>query len=137
MILEFSAGIVVYRMQDGKRLYLALKYAGGHWDLAKGHIEAGENKIQAARRELQEETGIEQVEIDPTFEHAFEYYFKSRDGNLILKKVYFFVGKTAESEVVLSHEHQGYEWLPFKDAVERMTYKNAQDLLRLVDDYLK
>ena len=53
---EKSCGAVVYRMEKGRRLYLLLHYCEGHWDLPKGHVEAGESEEQTARREISEET---------------------------------------------------------------------------------
>jgi bis(5'-nucleosidyl)-tetraphosphatase len=95
----------------------------------KGHIEEGESKEQAAVRELQEETGITQVELDTAFEDSFSYFFKSPQGELIHKTVYFLIGSTGEEKVCLSHEHIGFSWLPFKEALEQLTYQNARKLL--------
>ena len=36
---------------------------GGHWDFPKGHIDDGETEIQTALRELEEETGIANVDL--------------------------------------------------------------------------
>lgn len=132
---EYSAGIVVFS-QDDVREYLLLHYASGHWDFAKGHMEKGETKEETAMRELQEEAGIS-AEIIPGFQDTFDYFFKSAQSHeLIHKTVYFFAGRTAQKRITLSHEHIGYEWLPYKQALERLTYKNAQQLLKEVEKFL-
>jgi 8-oxo-dGTP pyrophosphatase MutT (NUDIX family) len=62
---ERSAGAVIFSFDSvlGKIEYLLLNYAAGHWDFPKGNIENGEDEIQTARREIQEETGICDVEF--------------------------------------------------------------------------
>ena len=128
MIKQHSAGIVLYTLVDGKREYLLMHYMSGHWDFAKGKIEPGETKEQAAHRELKEETGLTAT-IVPGFEESFAYMFKDRSGELIHKTVDFFTGYTQEKKVTISREHQGYIWLPYKQAQARLTYKNAKEVL--------
>ena len=69
IINHHSCGIVVYRIQDNKKLFLLLKYPQGHIDLAKGHIEENETLLECAKRELEEETGIDDVEITVSYTH--------------------------------------------------------------------
>src|SRR5271156_3659991 len=97
---EQSAGVVAFRVEEGGgRLYLLLDY-GRHWDFPKGHLEAGETPIEAARRELKEETGVGRVEILPNFAAKISYFFrekrkgaKGKSSVLIHKTVTFFAGR--------------------------------------------
>ena len=133
---EFSAGVIVYHETKQHRLYLLLQYGAGHWDFPKGHIEKGEEKQEAALRELKEETGLE-VTLSEGFEQAFSYFFKdSKTHDLVLKKVYFFVAPSTSKVVTLSYEHSDYVWLPFEQAIEKLTFKNAKELLEHVDSWL-
>lgn len=135
---QVSAGIVVYYLENGEPEYLLLQYTAGHWDLAKGKLEAGETNKQAAIRELQEETGISKIEIHDGFEESLAYNFRDYTGQFIEKTVHFFVGRVFKKEVViLSKEHKGYIWLPFKEAVEKLTYQNAKNVLIKADAFLK
>lgn len=61
-----SAGLLMYRIQDGK-LQVLLAHPGGPlfqnkddgvWTIPKGEIEPGEDMLEAAKREFEEETGI-------------------------------------------------------------------------------
>ncbi len=132
---QFSAGIVVYRKDNENIKYLLLHYPGGHWDFPKGKIEEGEDVEQTARRELKEETGIVNVKILPAYHDYVEYFFRI-DNEIYYKYVTFFLGKVEHDAVVLSHEHQGYEWLGYKQALERITYQNAKDLLKRAHSFL-
>jgi len=133
---QVSAGIVVYTYTGNGLEYLLLHYLGGHWDFPKGKLEDGETWLEAALRELEEETGIDDIQIHRGFLESFSYRFKDYDGVFTQKTVYFFVGLCSGKSVVLSHEHQGYEWLVYPEAHQRLTFKNARDLLQLVDAFL-
>ena len=136
--MEHSSGVVLFK--DNK--FLLLKYSAGHWDLPKGHLENGETNEQAAIRELKEETGLT-AQIIPGFEEPLFYFFhshqtrfKTSSTSLVSKKVTFFLGKVATKNVVISHEHSGYQWLDAYDAYQQLTFQNAQQILKLADDFL-
>ncbi len=131
-----SAGIIVYCRIDNEVEYLLLHYSAGHWDFPKGKIEKGETKNQAALRELLEETGL-YTKIQPGFEDRLSYFFYDFDGERAHKTVYFFVGQVKKQEIVLSHEHQGFDWLPFTLALKQLTYDNAKQVLRNVNDFIR
>lgn len=135
---ETSAGaIVYYRDPETKKiLFLILHYTAGHWDLPKGKLEQGETKLDAAIREVKEETGLE-VTPDTNFEQSFSYYFKDRQGNLVQKDVTFFIAESTTKDVTLSKEHIYYKWLPFGDAVRQITFQNARQLLYMADHYIQ
>ncbi|MCX6772332.1 MAG: NUDIX domain-containing protein [Candidatus Micrarchaeota archaeon] len=129
---EKSCGIVVFREEAGVRLYLILRYTERHWDLPKGHVEKNETEEETARRETEEETGITDLKFLPGFHHTISYTFK-RAGKNIPKDVVFFLAKTGEKEVKLSDEHIGFVWLPYQEALRRITYSNARSVLEYAE----
>jgi bis(5'-nucleosidyl)-tetraphosphatase len=135
--LERSAGFVLFRSDEsapGGRVFLLLDY-GRHWDYAKGHVEPGESDYDAAVRELREETGIADPVRVGQFAHEIEYYFRGKNG-MIRKQVVFFIGQTKQDQVVISHEHVGYLFLPFETALSKLTYPSAKAVLRAAQAYL-
>ncbi|MEM3030141.1 MAG: bis(5'-nucleosyl)-tetraphosphatase [Candidatus Micrarchaeia archaeon] len=136
MPLEFSSGAIVFRREGGQILYLILHYEEGHWDFPKGKIEKGESVEETARREIAEETGITDVEFVPGFREKLKYFFR-REGKTVAKTVYFQLAETKQKEVKLSFEHIGFEWLPFKKALEKLTFENAKRLLEKSNSFLK
>lgn len=128
-IHEKSCGIVLFREEGDMRYYLLLHYPSGHWDFAKGHVEVNEDEETTARRELTEETGISKITFIKDYRQKMDYYYR-RERKLYHKDVIYFLGKTTESKVKLSHEHQGYAWLPYEDALEQLTFLNAKVLLK-------
>lgn len=128
MLEEKSAGIVIFRKEHGRRLFLLLHYPSGHWDFVKGKIEKDENPKEAAIRETTEETGIKQLDFVENFEDNIEYNYQY-EGKLVHKKVIFFLATTSETKITLSHEHVDYAWLPFEEAYKKTTYENAKSIL--------
>ncbi len=132
---EYSAGFILFRSDQESREYLLLHYKGGHYDFPKGHLEAGEDELTAAKRELHEETGITQINIFDDFEKHLTYQFH-RGPYLIEKKVTFFLAETSEKDVTISHEHLDYIWLPYEQAVLKVTFPNARSILVNAEKYL-
>ena len=125
---EISAGIILFNEQE-ERKFLLLNYPSGHWDFVKGKMEEGETYQTTALRETKEETGISDVEFLDGFKEEIEYEFRV-EGEEIHKKVIFFLGKTAATDVTISHEHLDFIWLNFDKALEKTTYDNAKNLLK-------
>lgn len=131
MIEERSAGAVIFSETPDGMIFLLLNYPSGYWDFVKGNIEEGETLRQTVVREIMEETGIFDVEFVNGFEDKIEYHYQ-RDGNMVHKEVVFFLAKTKTTDVKISHEHLGFVWLSFNDALKKLTYKNAQNILQKV-----
>lgn len=130
MMREESCGAVVYYQNE----FLLLHYEAGHWDFPKGNRERGETRLETAIREIEEETGIQNLEFSD-FEEEITYFYR-REGKTIYKIVTYFLAKSPTKEVKISFEHRGFEWLPYEEAMERLTYANAKDILKTAKTYL-
>ena len=132
---ETSAGTVIFRESDNSRLYLLLHYPSGHWDFVKGKMEEGESPHQTVVREAQEETGIDDLEFVNGLEEEIKYDFQF-EGELIHKKVIFYLAKTKTEKITISHEHQDFLWLNFEDSIKKITYENARSILTKAEKLL-
>jgi 8-oxo-dGTP pyrophosphatase MutT (NUDIX family) len=128
MIEETSAGIVLFRKEDSKTLFLLLHYPSGHWDFVKGKMENDESTHDTAIRETREETGITDIVFIENFEEWIKYDFQYQ-GELIHKKVVFFLAETKTEEVKISYEHLGYTWMDYNTAMKKTTFDNAKRVL--------
>ena len=130
-----STGIVLFRNDSDKNEFLLLNYPQGHWDFVKGKVEEGETPHETASRETKEETGILDIEFIGGFEESVEYDFRFKKEN-IHKKVIFFLAKTNEKNIKLSHEHNDYLWLEYNDALKKTTFENAKNVLTKANEFL-
>ena len=135
MIEETSAGIVLFRKEGSKKLFLLLHYPSGHWDFVKGKMEKGESTHQTAIREAQEETGITDITFVENFEEWIKYNFKYQ-GELVQKKVVFFLAETKTKEIKISHEHSGYTWMDYNSSMDKTTFDNAKTVLTKAQNLL-
>ena len=132
---EKSAGIVLFKNDSGKNEFLLLNYPQGHWDFVKGKVEQNETERETALRETKEETGIINIEFIDGFEESVEYDFRFKKED-IHKKVIFFLEKTDEKSIKLSHEHKDYLWLEYDDALKKTTFENAKNVLTKANEFL-
>jgi len=132
---EKSAGIVLFRNTSNKNEFLLLNYPQGHWDFIKGKVEQGETLYETASRETKEETGISDIEFIDGFEESVEYNFKFKNED-IHKIVVFFLAKTNEKKITLSHEHNDFVWLEYDDAIKKTTFRNAKNVLSKTNEFL-
>lgn len=128
MIEETSSGVVLFRKENEKILFLLLHYPSGHWDFVKGKMESGESPHETAIRETREETGIIDVKFLDYFEEWIQYNFQF-NGELVQKKVVFFLGETKTKDIKISHEHLNYTWMDYSTAMEKITFDNAKTVL--------
>ncbi|HET7389454.1 MAG TPA: NUDIX domain-containing protein [Nitrososphaeraceae archaeon] len=134
---ERSSGAVVFSIdKDSEAEFLLLHHTSGHWDFPKGNIESGEDEKQAARREILEETGIQDVNFLEGFREKIEYRYK-RGEKLIHKEVIFYLLRTNTKKITLSNEHIAYVWNKYDNAVKQLTYKNTKNVLTEAKKFLE
>ena len=132
---EKSSGAVIFRDTSQGIVFLLLHYPSGHWDFVKGKMEKGENPLDTVIRETKEETGISDLNFVDGFEENIEYDFQF-EGELIHKKVVFYLAKTNTEKIIISHEHLDFVWLDYKSALEKITYQNAKSALSKANQLL-
>jgi bis(5'-nucleosidyl)-tetraphosphatase len=108
----FAAGYLIFRKAD--RLEFLLMKHLDRWDLPKGHLDDGESIVQAAKRELWEETGIseDQIWTDPQFVFSSQYWVSKRKspGHKALKQLSIYLGLALQDLDIVCTEHVGFRW---------------------------
>lgn len=130
-IKRISAGAVILRQTDSGWHALLLR-AWSHWDFPKGNVEHGESLMQAALREVKEETGI--TELSFPWGHALaRTNIYSKD-----KVAYYAIAQTQGSEVLLLpnpetgvKEHDEFRWVPW-DQIQQMLSPRLHGILQWV-----
>ena len=136
MAFEKSAGSVIFRKnENGEILYLLLKSTSGHMDFPKGNVEIGETENQTVLREVEEETGLKDIVFVNGFKEKIKYFYR-RDRNPINKEVVYFLAETKTENIKISWEHVSFEWLTYKDAMEKIEFSNARSVLKKAHEFL-
>ncbi len=86
---------------------------GQRWQGVGGRLEKGEKLEEGLRREVEEETGITDLQVGKVI-HVDEWFAKP-EGELKHIVALFFLCKTTSNKVVLSAEHQEYAWVIVDD----------------------
>ena len=135
MQIETSCGAIVFT-RNAETKYLLLQYEAGHWDFVKGNVEPNETEEETVRRELKEETGIARANFIKNFRQTINYFYRA-EGKTISKRVTLYLIETRETRVTLSFEHICYEWLNYRQAQERLTFKNSKQVLSKAQNHLR
>jgi 8-oxo-dGTP pyrophosphatase MutT (NUDIX family) len=134
---EFSAGGVVVRGDEVVVIVPTRRSADGSRVLAlpKGHVDPGETPLQAAEREVREETGMV---AEPVRELGETRYWYRRDGRTIPKSVKFFLFKCVEGDTD-QHDDEVEEarWMPLREARGELTHAAEREMVELALAYLE
>jgi 8-oxo-dGTP pyrophosphatase MutT (NUDIX family) len=137
---EISAGGVVYRPTDDGAIEVVLasrRTRRGQlaWGLAKGGIEIGETKEQAAIREVREETGLT---ADIEADLGDTKYMYVWDDVRIRKTVHFFLMRHTGGDVEdRDDEMEEIRWFPLERAIKRAAYRGERDMLVKASELLR
>lgn len=119
------------RRREGTLEVLLLRRAAGTrctgaWEAVHGHIEAGESPVAAARRELQEETGLAPERWYNL--SRVESFYQHRLDEVALVPVFVALVGAADA-VALSSEHDDSAWLAFDGAADRCAWPRERRAL--------
>lgn len=131
--------VCVFAAGEGGPRYLLLRRAPGErvypglWQFVTGSIEPGETAVEAARRELAEETGL----VPTGFwvvPHVSVFYDASHD-SMNLSPV-FAARVQPGADPLLSAEHVEFAWLEFARAEERLVWPGQRQALRIAHEFI-
>jgi len=135
--LERSAGGVVVRGSELVAIVPTRRAADGSKVLAlpKGHIDSGETPIEAAQREVREETGIV---AEPLCELGEARYWYRRDGRTVPKAVSFYLFSYQSGDIA-DHDEEVEEvrWLELAEAQLTLSHAAEREMVALALAYLE
>jgi 8-oxo-dGTP diphosphatase len=131
-----SAGGVIYRREgDVVQVALIATSGGARWGLPKGHVLVDEAPEDAARREIEEETGLLGEVLQPL--ETIEYWFRA-GRTRIHKFVDLFLVRYRSGEVVPQEaEVDDARWLGLDEAIDMASFPREQAVLKRVRELLQ
>ena len=129
-IIDAAGGLV--ERSDGKILFI---YRNNKWDLPKGGIEKKELIIEAAQREVKEETGLADLIVINKIGETYHIFKKGK--NFRLKRTYWFKMKSDYQGELFHQEEEGIisaEWINKKRIPEilKKAYENIKEIVSKV-----
>jgi len=134
---ERSYGIIPLQKKGKEWQVLLINHRqGGFWAFPKGHAEEGETAEQAARRELQEETGLTIVQMlsSETLKESYSFF---RGKSFIHKEVLYFIAEVEGTLHLQEGEVYDSRWIPLKEAESQITFAESKNLCRRAIELLK
>jgi 8-oxo-dGTP pyrophosphatase MutT (NUDIX family) len=127
---ELSAGGVVVRGEQVVVIVPARRAADGARVLAlpKGHVDPGESPIEAARREVREETGV--IVAEPVCKLGESRYWYRRDGQTIPKSVSFYLFAYVGGDIA-DHDDEVEEarWIGLSEAQTELSHAAEREMV--------
>ena len=125
-VLEAAGGYVQNAQNE-----LLVFYRRGSWDMPKGKIDPGESPEQAAVREVQEETGLVQIELGDFLTHTYHTY--EQKGQRILKKTWWYWMRTPDMKLIPQTEEdiEEIQWVSPEAwlASDVVVYPNIREVI--------
>jgi 8-oxo-dGTP diphosphatase len=128
--IQRSAGGVIYQNRQGEMwVVLISTREGSVWGLPKGMIEKGEKPLEAALREVREESGLRGESVADL--GYIEYWYRDSETKVLYHKfVHYYLLRWLEGDVA---DH-GWEvdearWFPIEKAMDTISYENERKVL--------
>lgn len=131
--------VCIFRVAHQRAQYLLLKRSAtdklypGTWQIVTGLIEGSESSVDAALREVREETNL-RLKKFWTAPTVASFYDPSHDRLQLIPMFAAEVGLGQEPE--LSAEHQEFAWLSLEEAQGRLVWPSQRETLKIVRDYI-
>lgn len=130
-------GIVPILQTANGHQFLLIQHHAGHWGFPKGHADPGESALQAACREFVEETGISDYTLIEGISFSEQYPF-TRSRRRFEKTVIYFPAWVQSTTVhCQAKEIQAYAWATYEQAIAKLSFDGAKQVLRDVQKYLQ
>jgi len=128
--------VIVFKVVAGIPMFLMLKRMpnrGGFWQPVTGGVDEGEVLVEAAKREVLEETNISEIVRIIEDVHYFEF---ESIGFGWTKEYVFGVECPADTIAKISDEHSEMKWCTLEESLELLKYDSNKEGLRKLGELI-
>jgi 8-oxo-dGTP pyrophosphatase MutT (NUDIX family) len=101
----------------------------GLWQCVTGGVEPGERIPLTALREVREETGFGNAEIEGFYDLDQVTHFFDEGPDAIVTGAIFAIRARPDAEPILSHEHDGFRWAGREEALRLVVWPSYRDTI--------
>ncbi|MDP8971475.1 MAG: NUDIX hydrolase [Actinomycetota bacterium] len=127
-VVRGAGGVLWRRAEPGGELQVAVIHRPRYddWTLPKGKLDASETELEAALREVREETGYR---ARPGRQLGHVQYLQTKQGRTRPKIVRYWAMEALDGAFSPGPEVDQLRWLPPSDAEPLLTYDRERDVL--------
>lgn len=124
-----SGGIVFRRNKDKKLEILLIQDAKNRWTIPKGHVEPNEEPKKTAEREIQEETGLQEMKVYNWLGKVSFRYRRVHTLVLMTMHIYLVQGLGDTNSLKPEDWLNDIKWLPANEAIDKIAYEDINKLM--------
>ena len=127
---------IIYKITDNQLLFLLLKRSedrGGFWNAVNGTQELYESIEECKKRELLEETGIEEVLFWGPELYSFNFDFKEKK----IRVIVFCAQILEDQKIIINKEHREFRWVDFIEAKKLLKFDDDKKSLEICNKFVK
>jgi 8-oxo-dGTP pyrophosphatase MutT (NUDIX family) len=127
---EHSAGGLVFQRTPNGLVVLLILDGHGNWGFPKGHLEDDEKSVEAAKREIAEETGIGDLGLISALDTIDWYFRKHGKPARKICDLYLFETSGGTPTPQAAEGISRAEWVPVELALKKLTHENTRSVMR-------
>lgn len=132
IVREPTAGGMIFRhASDGGVEFLLAQDQHNRWTIVKGHIEPGETPEQTAKREIAEESGLQDVEMLGWLGKVSFRYRRMSKLVLMTTQVYLVCATKNSDKLHLDEWMKDIRWFKANDALDAVEYEDVEKIMLL------
>lgn len=131
IVREPTSGGIIFRLSEDQKdiEILLIQDSKDRWTIPKGHIEPGETAKITAKREIEEETGLKNVNV-LSWLGKIHFKYRRLDKLVLMTTQVYLVEALDNKEMPMKEKWmKGIKWFKFADAIDAIEYDDIEKLM--------